>query len=87
MMEVDPRRVRFAHSRIKPIFSGCGRTIEETLDEIRAGKTAPSDLPKITVILGPVDKQDGQQWFFSLNNRRLFVFKVWANIETCRVDG
>lgn len=75
-IEVDPRRVRYAHSKIKPIFSGCGRTIEQTLDEIRGGKTLPTDLPAITVILGPVDPVDGQPCFFSLNNRRLFVFKV-----------
>jgi len=75
-MDVDPRRVRFAHSKIKPVFSGCGRTIEQTLGEIRGGKTRVSDLPMITVLLGPLDPDDGQQWFFSLNNRRLFVLKV-----------
>lgn len=81
-LDVDPRHVRYAHSKIKPHFSGCGRTIEQTLDEIRDGKTRPSDLPMITVLLGPTDpavdggQQQQQQCFFSLNNRRLFVFKV-----------
>ena len=79
-LDVDPRRVRYAHSKIKPLFSGCGRTIEQTLCEIRAGKTRAADLPIITVLLGPLDPSDGQQWFFSLNNRRLFVFKVgWTD--------
>lgn len=75
-IDVDPRRVRYAHSKIKPIFSGCGRTIEQTLEEIREGTTQPSDLPTITVILGPVDPVDEKPWFFSLNNRRLYVLKV-----------
>eukprot|EP00752_Nemacystus_decipiens_P008350 g7464.t1 len=80
-LDVDPRRVRYAHSKIKPLFSGCGRTIEQTLCEIRDGKTQAADLPMITVLLGPLDPSDGQQWFFSLNNRRLFVFKA------CQEEG
>ncbi|CAN0035121.1 unnamed protein product, partial [Ectocarpus sp. 4 AP-2014] len=89
VLDVDPRHVRYAHSKIKPHFSGCGRTIEQTLGEIREGKTRPSDLPMITVLLGPPDaavdggqqQQQQQQCFFSLNNRRLFVFKA------CREEG
>eukprot|EP00903_Cladosiphon_okamuranus_P013197 g12309.t1 len=80
-LDVDPRRVRYAHSKIKPLFSGCGRTIEQTLCEIRDGKTRAADLPMITVLFGPLDPSDGQRWFFSLNNRRLFVFKE------CREEG
>ncbi|CAM9279908.1 unnamed protein product [Discosporangium mesarthrocarpum] len=79
--EVDPRRIRFAHSKIKPVFSGCGRTIEKTLEEIRTGKTSPSDLPLITVIHDPADTSSGEPWFFSLNNRRLYVLKV------CQEEG
>ncbi|CAN0045830.1 unnamed protein product [Ascophyllum nodosum] len=79
--DVDPRRVRYAHSKIKPVFSGCGRTIEQTLSEIRNGETKPSDLPMITVLVGPADPRDGETCFFSLNNRRLFVFKA------CREEG
>ena len=75
-VDVDPRRVRYAHSKIRPVFSGCGRTIEQTLGEIRDGKIRASDLPAITVLFGPTDPTDGQPWFFSLNNRRLYVLKV-----------
>ena len=46
---VDPDRVRFQHARIRPYFSSCGRALTETLDEIRAGKIQPSDLPPIQV--------------------------------------
>ncbi|CAN0553079.1 unnamed protein product [Laminaria digitata] len=77
-IDVDPRRVRYAHSKIRPVFSGCGRTIEQTLGEIRGGKIRASDLPMITVLFGPTDPTttDGQTCFFSLNNRRLYVLKV-----------
>lgn len=44
---VDPRRIRFQHSRIRPQFSGCGRSVHATLESIRAGELAPSDLPPI----------------------------------------
>jgi hypothetical protein len=76
---VDPARVRFQHSKIRPFFSGCGRSVEGTLEEIRQGKISPSDLPPIQVIVGPTD-EDGP-WYFSLNNRRLWVLK------RCREEG
>jgi hypothetical protein len=46
---VDPARVRFQHSRIRPFFSGCGRSVTETLDAIRRNEISPSDLPPIQV--------------------------------------
>jgi hypothetical protein len=46
---VDPARVRFQHSRIRPFFSGCGRSVTETLDSIRRNEMSPSDLPPIQV--------------------------------------
>lgn len=78
---VDPTRVRFQHARIRPIFSGCGRSVEGTLDEIRKGITLPTDLPPIQVLVGPNDDQTGEPWYFSLNNRRLWVLK------RCREEG
>lgn len=65
---VDPSKVHFTFSRIRPQFS-CGRTIQSTIDEIVAGKIAPKDLPSIQVL------QDKDGNLFSMNNRRLFVFK------------
>jgi hypothetical protein len=52
MIWVDPARIRFQHSKIRPVFSGCGRSVVGTLDEIRQGSLHPSDLPPIIVILG-----------------------------------
>jgi hypothetical protein len=78
---VDPARVRFQHARIRPFFSGCGRGVEDTLEEIRQGKTQLSDLPPIQVLMGPIEEETGQPWYFSLNNRRLWVLK------RCREEG
>jgi hypothetical protein len=82
---VDPSRVRFQHARIRPFFSGCGRRVEDTLDEIRQGKMKPSDLPPIQILLGPVDEATGEPWYFSLNNRRLWVLKRCR--EECLLPG
>ncbi len=75
LIEVDPQRIRFQHSRIRPHFSGCGRSVVSTLESIRNGDISTSDIPPILVIEGP-DEDDGLgPWYFSLNNRRLWVFK------------
>ena len=47
MLWVDPDRIRFQHSRIRPCFSSCGRTLMETLNSIRNGEITPQDLPPI----------------------------------------
>lgn len=73
---VDPNRIRFQHSKIRPVFSSCGRSIEETLNEIRSGTTLPTDLPPIQVLVA-----SSNDWYFSLNNRRLYVLK------RCREEG
>ncbi|KAL7428371.1 hypothetical protein ACHAXH_001603, partial [Discostella pseudostelligera] len=76
LIYVSPSKVRFQHSRIRPQFSGCGRSVLETLEQIRQGKLEPGDLPPIQVIIGTDDTDDGgEPWYFSLNNRRLWVLK------------
>ena len=72
--EVDIRTVRFTISKINPCFS-CGRPIEATMAEVRSGKIAPSALPAITVM------RDKQGNLYSLNNRRLFMFKALVEEE------
>ena len=49
-IEVDPRRVRFQYAKIRPVFSGCGRAVEDTLEEIRSGALKVEDLPPIQVV-------------------------------------
>jgi hypothetical protein len=85
-------KIRFQHSRIRPYFSGCGRGVIETLEEIRQGKLEPCDLPPIQVLVGSPthnnvnnnkdvvddendDDDDVGPWYYSLNNRRLWVLK------------
>ena len=68
MIEIDPSHVYFTFSRIRPFFS-CGRPIQQTLDQLLKGEIQPSDLPSISLLF------DGTN-YFSLNNRRLFVFKT-----------
>lgn len=84
-LELNPlNAIRFAHSKIRPVFSGCGRTLNSTLQSLLTGQMQIKDLPMITVIQG--DGGDG--WYFSLNNRRLWVLKQCAEqglISTVRV--
>ena len=69
-LEIDPLDVYFTHSRVRSCFSGCGRRLEDTLEELRAGRMALEALPVITVLRGA---EGGI--YFSLNNRRLWVLK------------
>jgi len=50
-LDVDPRRIRFQYAKIRPVFSGCGRAVTDTLDEIRSGAMRVEDLPPIQVEL------------------------------------
>jgi hypothetical protein len=67
-LDIDPALVYFTFSRVRPFFS-CGRPVQETLDALLSGSLSTSELPSITLL------HDGTN-FFSLNNRRLFVFKT-----------
>lgn len=73
LVPVDPSRVYFTHSRIRPVFSGCGRAITDTVASLEAGDITVDDLPAITVI---ASQPDGSPPYFSLNNRRLYTFKT-----------
>ena len=70
---LDPLDIRFAHSRIRPFFTGCGRRVEDTLNDIKQGNLKVDDLPLITVVRG------GDGTLVSLNNRRLYVLKELRN--------
>ncbi|KAI8893702.1 hypothetical protein BC833DRAFT_607522 [Globomyces pollinis-pini] len=69
LQEIDPTTLYFTHSKIREKFSGCGKYLTETLQEILDGKTKVSDIPKIKVL------NDGNGRLYSMNNRRLWVFK------------
>lgn len=65
---LDPAIIRFTHSKIRPFFSGCGRRIEDTLNEFLENKLKVEQLPQILVLF-----INGE--YYSLNNRRLYVMK------------
>jgi hypothetical protein len=68
IINIDPSQVYFTHARIRPVFTGCNKRIEETLQEIIDGRTNIKDIPKITVL-------NNNGHLFSLNNRRLYLIK------------
>lgn len=72
-VELNVAEIYFSHSKIRNRFTGCSKLLQETLDEIIAGKTTIEDIPMISVIY------DGIR-YFSLNNRRLWVFKELAKL-------
>ena len=72
-LEVDISKLYFTHSRVRPFFSGCGRRLEETLQMISRGEMSLDSLPQITVLSNTMP--DGTVYYFSLNNRRLWVLK------------
>jgi hypothetical protein len=74
LISIDPTRIRYQHSRIRPHFSGCGTPVQSTLESIQSGLLSVDDLPPIQVLIGPSD-DDGNPWYFTLNNRRLWVLK------------
>ena len=65
-------KIRFTHSRIRPVFTGCCKRIEDTLAEIKCGTTKLETIPLITVI-------ENDDEYYSLNNRRLFLLKCLNN--------
>ncbi|KAM3450193.1 hypothetical protein MY3296_006302 [Beauveria thailandica] len=70
LTHVDPDDVFFTFSRLRPHFS-CGRRVQDTLDAILRDDLRAQDLPPISVLLDPATGH-----LFSLNNRRLYVFKA-----------
>ena len=50
LLRVDPLDVLFSYGRVAPAFSGCGRTLQATLESLLAGELAPDDLPHIAVV-------------------------------------
>lgn len=50
LREMDPYDIYFTHARVRPVFTGCNKQIQQTLDEIVRGETKLEDIPYITVI-------------------------------------
>jgi hypothetical protein len=69
---LKPSEIHFTHSNISDKFTGCGKSLIETLNEITTGTTKITDIPKIKVFYFV---RDGKTKYISENNRRLWVFK------------
>ena len=54
-----PSDILYTYSKVLPYFSGCGRTLQHTLDEIKSGRLKPGDLPAMSVIGAEVDPSVG----------------------------
>jgi hypothetical protein len=78
MSYLQPSVIYFTHSNINFKFTGCGKLLEETLNEIIVGKTSVEDIPKIKVFY---TYEDGIIKYFSENNRRLWVFKQLEKLK------
>ena len=50
LKHLKPSQIDYTFSKILPYFSGCGRTLQGTLDQITSGELSPHDLPAISVI-------------------------------------
>lgn len=76
---VNPLTVRFAHSRVRPFFSGCGRRLDATLTSLASGELPLASLPPIAVLSLPGGL------LVSLNNRRLYVLQELARTAPTRL--
>lgn len=72
LSNLKPSEIYFSHSNICNKFTGCRKSLTETLNEITTGTTKISDIPKIKVFYFV---QDDKIKYISENNRRLWVFK------------
>ena len=50
LVQLRPSQILYTYSKVLPYFSGCGRTLQSTLDQIASGELKASDLPAISVI-------------------------------------
>jgi hypothetical protein len=69
-MFLNPTIIYFTHSKIRNRFTGCGKLLLDTYEEIKNNPDLINRIPKIKVIFDPT-----RQEYFSMNNRRLWVFK------------
>lgn len=77
IMSLNPQDIYFTHSKISSKFSGCGKLLEETLNDIIQGNILIDDIPKIKVFY---IYHENKILYFSQNNRRLWIFKKLYNL-------
>lgn len=72
LVTLNPSDILFTHSVISQRFTGCGKLLNETLQDIMGNKTSINDIPKIKVFY---IMKGSNIIYMSENNRRLWVFK------------
>lgn len=70
--QLDPRQIRFTHDRISPSFSS-GIGLDDTIESILTGQMKVDTIPPLEVV-------EHHAQYYSLSNRRLFVFRVLASL-------
>ena len=60
LTELRPSEIWYTFGRVRSTFSGCGRALEDTLEEIQRGRLRPSELPPIAVITHDVVVQEDE---------------------------
>lgn len=89
LSELDPSIIYFTFSRIRPYFS-CGRAVSVTLQQLASGQLTPHDLPTLTVLVDHHNSPSSSSptsdgvCYFSLNNRRLYVYKKLHEMKLLR---
>ena len=65
LVQLKPSQILYTYGKLLPYFSGCGRTLQGTLDQIVSGEMTAADLPAIAVISAEVsvggDKAGGDK--------------------------
>jgi len=63
LTELRPSEIWYTFGRVRSTFSGCGRALEDTLEEIKLGRLRASELPPIAVITHDAedDAEDGDE--------------------------
>lgn len=67
---LNPSVIYFTHSKIRNKFTGCGKMLLDTYQELSKNPDLINKIPTIKVVFNPYTKE-----YFSMNNRRLWVFK------------
>ena len=57
---LDPNEIAFSYKKLSPTFSGCGRSLRQTLADILEGRTKAEDLPLIAVLALPSAAPSGE---------------------------
>lgn len=79
---IKPSQIYFTHSKICGKFTGCGKLLTDTLNEIVTNQTSVNQIPQIKVFYTEID---GMIKYYSENNRRLWLFKQLEQLNKLTV--